>query len=123
MSAHTWAKRTYPRSCVVSGSSYVGPASSAHFMQFKSTGSTPYPGDYVWMQFTESTESNGFDIEAGAELEVVMEMDWKTDSSKDFSLVIWGTGSQPVLITAEYAETQQSTFPYTTPRTSDYNAA
>jgi len=52
-----------------------------------------------------------------------MEMDWKDNATKDFSLVFWGTGYQPLLITSDYEETNQSTFPFTNPQANDGNAA
>lgn len=54
-------------------------------------------------------------MSAGDEITVTMEMEWMEDASKDFSLVFWGTGSQPILIIPEFEETHQSTFPFTAP--------
>ena len=60
---------------------------------------------------------------AGAELEVIMEMDWSENASKDFSVVAWSTGTQPVLITSDFTDATQSHFPFTSPLASDQNAA
>lgn len=60
---------------------------------------------------------------AGAEITVTMEMDWSDAASKDFSLVFWGTGSQPILITSDFEGVHQSVFPFTAPLATDQNAA
>lgn len=52
-----------------------------------------------------------------------MEMEWTTNASKDASLVFWGTGSEPLIITADTSGTTQSSFPFTAPQSSDQNAA
>ena len=53
-----------------------------------------------------------------------MEMEWKENMSKDFSFVVWGTGSDgSVSITSDYEETNQSTLPFTSPLDGDQNAA
>jgi hypothetical protein len=55
----------------------------------------------------------------GAELEVIMEMEWKPMMSKDFSLVAWSTGSLDIV--ADTLSTVQSVMPFTAPRSSDHN--
>jgi len=64
-------------------------------------------------------------MEAGEELTVTMEMDWKAGASKDFSLVSWATGSQPVSISSDYSEsdTFQGAMPFTVAQATDSNAA
>jgi hypothetical protein len=54
-----------------------------------------------------------------------MEMDWKSNASRDFSLVVWSTGSNPVQITANLDATDdnQSHWPLTTRLDDDQNAA
>ena len=52
---------------------------------------------------------------------VTVEMDWRENMSKDFSLVIWGTG-QPVSIYPNDKGTWRSSFPYTAKRADDENA-
>jgi hypothetical protein len=32
-------------------------------------------------------------MDAGSAISVTMEMDWQQNSTKDFSLVVWGTGN------------------------------
>jgi len=59
---------------------------------------------------------------AGAELTVTMEMDWSDNASNDFSLVFWGTGSQPILISSDFDGVHQAAFPFTAPMASDQNA-
>ena len=53
-----------------------------------------------------------------------MELDWKTNSSRDFSLVVWSDGSQEVEITSDlpYSDTIRSAFPLTERREDDNNA-
>jgi len=59
-----------------------------------------------------------------AEITVTLEMEWLEPMARDFSLVLWGTGSSPILIIPQQPETHQSTFPFT-PRhpDGDQNAA
>ena len=54
-----------------------------------------------------------------------MEMDWKTNASKDFSLVIWGTSDQGMAIAADsdYTNGLQSHWPLTARQDDDQNRA
>jgi hypothetical protein len=124
MSTHTWPIRSYPRSCVVEGNQYAGPGAARHYTRFadKNNSNTRYTGDRTWWTYGESIGLEGFEMAAGAELEVIMEMDWTENASKDFSLVLWGTGTQPILITSDFDGVNQSMFPFTNPLSSDQNA-
>jgi hypothetical protein len=95
LSTHTWPIRSYPRSCVVEGNQYAGPGAARHYTRFadKNDSNTRYTGDRTWWTYGESIGLDGFEMAAGAELEVIMEMDWTENASKDFSLVFWGTGT------------------------------
>jgi hypothetical protein len=126
LSAFTWPTRSYPKSCVVADGYYAGPADATHMLYFRSKDdSKDFPGARTWMQFGQSTEFNGFEMEDGDELTVIIEMDWREGSSRDFSLVSWATGSQPVAITADHEEsnTFQGAMPLTVRQSTDGNAA
>jgi hypothetical protein len=58
---------------------------------------------------------DAIELKAGQQLKVVIELDWKTNSSRDFSLVAWSDGSQEVEITSDlpYSDTIRSAFPLT----------
>ena len=61
-------------------------------------------------------------MDAGSSLTVTLEMDWQQNATKDFSLVVWGTG-KAVSIEADGWQTKRSFFPYTAKRADDMNAA
>ena len=61
-------------------------------------------------------------MDAGSAISVTMEMDWQQNSTRDFSLVVWGTGNA-VSIEADGWQTKRSAFPYTNKRSDDMNAA
>jgi hypothetical protein len=61
LSSYTWPNRSYPYSCIVDNGAYAGPATSTHMLYFRSKdNSKSFDGDRTWMQFTQSTEFNGF---------------------------------------------------------------
>ena len=45
----------------------------------------------IWFTFRERISIDEFVLHANQELIVTLEMDWKTNAAKDFSLVVWGT--------------------------------
>ena len=66
----------------------------------------------------------GFELKAGQQLKVIMEMDWKTNASRDFSLVVWSDGSEAVEIVADlpYSNTISSSWVLTERQEDDNNA-
>ena len=66
------------------------------------------------------------DMKAGDVLTVILELDWQTNMSKDFSITTWGTGSEEVTIskvTSQTKDSQTEGWPLTERTASDMNAA
>ena len=98
--------RSYPTDCVVENGRRAGPWAATHYTQFRSYDqSKRFDGDYTWFSWTEDAEFSGFDIAAGDEILVTMEMDWRDGATRDASLVFWGTGTDALDIEPVTPET------------------
>jgi len=119
MSTYTWPVRTYPRDCQTikkSGNTYLDDVATAkHQIQFKDkdkNNPVSHPLKNVWLSWQEEVQLEGFVMQAGQEIIVTLEMDWKPNASRDVSLVAWSTKS-PMTIESNNLLTQSSSFPYT----------
>ena len=54
----------------------------------------------VYIFWSEEYQVPAFEMNAQTAISVTVEMDWKENATRDFSLVVWGTGS-PVTIEAD----------------------
>ena len=124
MQTHVWPTRSYPTECAQGTQLSPGPEYAKHFTQFRSFDkSKRYQGDYTWLSWRESGEFKGFDMEAGDEILVTMEMDWKSGATRDASLVFWSDGADNLDIEPVTNQTKSpSQLPFTSRRASDGNA-
>ena len=125
MSTHTWPIRSYPTDCAEGNSFRPGPESAKHFTQFRSFNrSKRYNGDNTWFSYKDDAEFDGFDMAAGDEILVTMEMDWKDGATRDASLVFWGTGTDNLDIEPVTSQTRNyaGQMPFTARRRTDGNA-
>ena len=125
ISAHTWPLRSYPHDCRGAD----GPQTSVHYVIVTDKdGGTPNNADSdragKWLRMAGHSYYAGFTMTAGQQLEVEFGMDWKTNESHDFSLVVWGTGDQQTSIQADLAYTRglSSHWPLTVMQADDQNA-
>ena len=125
LTGHVWPQRSYPDRCTATSAGvhsilYNGKAAN-HWER------TRYAGDNTWYSWSTAGGQNSLSaitMAAGEELTVKMELDWKVDATRDFSLVAWSTGSAAPLIEAVSPGTRPpSTFPFTPEQANDMNAA
>ena len=115
ISSHVWPLKSYPDDCK---GLYLGPQDSKHYIQLtdKDRSNRVISSQIrTWWRFDQSMNFDAIELKAGQQLQVVIELDWKTNSSRDFSLVVWSDGSQEVEITSDlpYSDTIRSAFPLT----------
>ena len=91
-------------------------------MNVKQGGGWLSSGEDIYVFWSEEYQVPAFTMEAGSSATVTLEMDWQENATRDFSLVVWGTG-KAVSIEADGWQTKRSFFPYTAKRADDMNAA
>ena len=116
MSARTWPLRSYPNDCISNEAhEKIGPAAAKHLINFRSLDhGKRYAKDRSWRTFKTKYEYDGIELEEGNELLITMELDWREGSTKDMSLVFWGTGQEKLEIELLDEETKSSSLPLTT---------
>lgn len=61
-------------------------------MNLKQGGGWFSDGEDIYVFWSEEHQVPAFTMEAGSSATVTLEMDWQENATRDFSLVVWGTG-------------------------------
>ena len=54
----------------------------------------------MWWTWTADQTFDSFTVDSAAEFELDMEMDWRAGATRDFSVVVWSSGSEAAAVTS-----------------------